>query len=541
MPDGAIVRFPDDMPPDQIRALIVEKFPDLAPTPGNAPSGEVYDQLLENGSKRSKKWASGSQPPAVFGEGGRAFQTGVMQGLTGNFLDEINAGLMTPIEVGIDAFQGRPIDVGAAYKRAYDWNRDTSQNAMEAFPTAATVGNVTGALITGGQLAKGGASLMAGAKPTIASMAGRGALEGTLYGGVYGLGEGEDLLDRAQRGAVGAGMGGVLGGVTGAVAGGIAQKANPKAAIPEIDELYAVKDAAYKAVDDMGARYKPEAVDDLLTDIIKRAAKDNISPTRHEKAYSLLVDLENRRGSMSLTQLDQLRQEIRRDLVSVKDGGEAHFGKLMIDAIDDFIENGKPGQMIAGDAQQAAQAITTARKANATLRKSEIIQDAIERAQRRVAATGSGGNIDNAIRQELNRILGNANLSRGFTKAEKALMLSVVNGSGGKGQGLLRLIGKLSPSGNGLMAALGLGSTVANPAMAIAPAAGLIAKTLSDNATKAGIQGLSNAVRTGGAATIPGAGTALGMSLMGATMPAQGMIAPKLPEYLGGLLSPQNR
>jgi hypothetical protein len=522
MPDGVVVRFPDDMPPDQIKALIVQKFPDLAQqqaAPQEAPAPQPAQQ----------------QP---VGPGGspRAFQAGAMEGMTGNFLDEIMAGAMTPIEMGIDAFQGKGFDPGRSFQQAYAKNRDLTQGEKAADPNAALMGNITGALVTGGQLAKSGATLMAGAKPTIVSMGTRGALEGAGYGAVYGAGEGEGLQDRLLKAGTGTLLGGALGGLTGGIAGAFAQKANPKAAIPELDQLQSIKDAAYQAVDSSGARYKPEAVDDLLTDIIRRTAKDNISPTRHEKAYSLLIDLESRRGPMSLTQLDQLRQEIRRDLVSMKDGGEAHFGQIMIDAIDDFIEKSGPAQMAAGDAQVAAQAIQTARKANSTLRKSELIQEAIDRATRRVAATGSGGNIDNAIRQELNRILSSPTLSRGFTQAEKNIMDAAIKGMG-KGQGLLRLIGKLSPSGNGLMAALGLGATVTNPLMAAAPAAGLIAKSISDNATRGAIQNVSNVVRTGG---VPVANSAV-PSVMGAMMPAQGMIAPKLPELAGRLLSPANR
>jgi hypothetical protein len=34
MPDGAHVQFPDNMPPDQIRSLILQKFPDAAKSGG---------------------------------------------------------------------------------------------------------------------------------------------------------------------------------------------------------------------------------------------------------------------------------------------------------------------------------------------------------------------------------------------------------------------------------------------------------------------------------------------------------------------------
>jgi hypothetical protein len=74
---------------------------------------------------------------------------------------------------------------------------------------------------------------------------------------------------------------------------------------------------------------------------------------------------------------------------------------------------------------------------------------------------------------------------------------------GGAGQNTLRLIGKLSPQGNGLMAALGLGATVANPVMAAAPAAGLMAKSIADRITPANVARLSGVVRSGGRTPTP--------------------------------------
>ena len=53
----------------------------------------------------------------------------------------------------------------------------------------------------------------------------------------------------------------------------------------------------------------------------------------------------------------------------------------------------------------------------------------------------------------------------------------------GKGEEMLRLIGKLSPSGNGLMAALGIGGTAANPILGAIPLTGMAAKAIADGRT----------------------------------------------------------
>lgn len=274
-------------------------------------------------------------------------------------------------------------------------------------------------------------------------------------------------------------------------------RATAKLPTPEIDDLYAAKAAAYQTVDKLGARYSDEAIDGLYGDMIRRASVGSISETRHPKAYSMLVDLQQNPRSMTLTELDQLRQVIRRDLVG-GDAAEAHFGREFIAAIDDFIEKAGPGQISGVTGQTANFAITTARKANSVLRKSETLQDALEAARLRAASSGSGGNIDNSIRQELRKIVLSPKKSMGFTPAELAMMEKIIEG-GGKLQDVLRKLGKLSPSGSGLMAALGIGGTMANPLAAVVPAVGLAAKAVSDRATQGGVQNLTNTVRGGGA------------------------------------------
>ena len=310
--------------------------------------------------------------------------------------------------------------------------------------------------------------------------------------------------------------------------GGAAVQAVTRQATPEIDDLYAAKDAAYRAVDSIGARYEAAAIDDMATEMLKRAGADNISPEIHPKAFALLARVQNSPREMSLTQLDQLRQQVRRDLVQ-GDKGEAHFGNMFIDVIDDFIAKTAPSRVATGTGGDAANsAILAARKAHSILRKSETLEDAMTAARLRAASSGSGGNIDNSIRQELRKIITSEKKSRGFTKAELDAMEGIVVG-GGKMQDVLRLIGKLSPSGNGLMAALGLGATIANPLAAAAPAAGLVAKTLSDRATTQGVNALTRMVRTGE----PNAVSRLGSGTSPVTPNANvTLIEQNLPDYV---------
>lgn len=425
-----------------------------------------------------------------------ASNVGVLSGLTGNFGDEIMAGAMTPIEMGMQAAQGEMPSVTKAYGEALRKNREYEKTAREEHPVATTVGDVAGGLALGGTATKGGLTFMNAAKPTAKSLIGRGAAEGAAYGSLYGAGAGEGVEDRLEKGVTGAAIGGAAGGAMGALGAWGASRAGKKA-IRSIDELTKAKQAAYKAVDNSGARYSQGAFDNLVDDIGKNLKAANINPDRHPKAASMLQDLIDKKGSQpTLTELDQIRQVIRRDVANASDEAERFMGGVMMDTLDDFVRTAGKNKMAQGSSRQAARLISKARKLNTQLRKAEMLQDAMVRAERRASSTGSGGNVDNAIRQNIRHILDNPKKVRGFSKAEREALEKIVRG--GRIQNLLRLIGKLSPQGSGLMTALSLGSTAYNPLMAIPAGTGIAAKSVADRMTPAAVNSASQLVRSGG-------------------------------------------
>lgn len=392
-----------------------------------------------------------------------------------------------------------------------------------------------------------------------------------------------------------------LGAAGGALATPRAGKQKPAA--PSLDDLKAQKNAAYGAVEASGVRYATNEVDDLVARIEKDVAGKNISPSRHPKAYSMLEDVKALRGKeLSLTEMDQLRQVIRRDVANSSDPAEQFFGKRMIAELDSFVDvpatkavaaraegvlttsriaddydqhhfeytapngervtgfvtppkarggpleidiNGAGSESggtqgagrigvgavrdLAAQLQAAypeassitglrttgarpAPALATAkvrpvensrahggdilrhaRDLNTRVRKVESVNDAVESAQRRAGSTGSGGNVDNAIRQNLRRVLEDTgNLS----PAERAALEDIVMGS--KGQNVLRQLGKLSPQGNGLMTALSIGGAAANPLLAIPTMVGAVSKTAADGITRGKVQNLVQLMAQGG-------------------------------------------
>jgi hypothetical protein len=286
-----------------------------------------------------------------------------------------------------------------------------------------------------------------------------------------------------------------LGAVGGALAPVVKEAGAVKPRAIPVEDLKAAKGAAYKAVENAGVTYKPDAFAGLVDNITKDAVGNNLSPMRHPKAASMVSDLQNLAGSSpTLTEIDQLRQVIRRDVASSSDPAEKFFGRRMIDQIDQFIEGAGPEAVSAGSASDAAGLMATARDLNARYRKTEGVTEAVEKAKRQAGSTGSGGNVDNAIRQKLRTLL---EKTPNLTAEEKAAFDKVILG-GGRVQNTLRTVGKLSPQGNGLMTALSIGGTMANPALGVPTVAGAVSKTIADAMTRGNVDDLLRIVSTGG-------------------------------------------
>lgn len=284
------------------------------------------------------------------------------------------------------------------------------------------------------------------------------------------------------------GVNALLGAGAGALARG-RPKAQPKREpAPSLGQLQAQRDAAYQAVDKSGHVYSPEQLSTLARSIADDLGKARINPARHPKAASMLEDITATAASgepMTLTQLDQLRQIVRRDVASAADQSEARLGQRMIAQIDGFID-------AAGG--KGAKQIRNARNLNTRVRKLETLDEFTDAAGLRAASTGSGGNVDNAARQNVRRFI---ERTPNLTPAEQQAAERVVRGS--RSQNALRQVGKLSPEGNGLMTALHVGAILPSGGMSGGVAiAGAVSKRVADAMTRRNVQALRDIIARGG-------------------------------------------
>jgi hypothetical protein len=202
---------------------------------------------------------------------------------------------------------------------------------------------------------------------------------------------------------------------------------------------------------------------------------------------------------VTLKGMDQIRK-VAGLMGKSNEPAERELARQIIKKIDKHLEALSPSDILAGNKTQGVKSLQQARKLWSSVKKQDTIDEAVARATRNADASGSGGNIDNAIRQQFKNILNSEKKRRGFTKDELFAMNLIVKGT--PVQNSLRLLGKLSPQGGGL-ALYGqiMGGISTGGATAPLAAAGGAAKMIADRLTPANVDNLSRLVRSGGDAS----------------------------------------
>lgn len=393
----------------------------------------------------------------------------------------------------------RSVSKGIPYDQALKDVEGFGERTANANPGATTGGELAGGVLGTAPLVAAAPAAFGGGTAALGTRAIASGLSGAGIGGADAAVRSGGDFGKAAEGALAGGAFGaaapyVAAGV-GRVIGGVADRFAPREAAPSIDQLKGSARAAYQRADDAGVQVSQPAFADAVKGIATDLREAGIDRTLHPKATAVLNRLDDASGTApTLQDLDLLRR-VAKGAASSLEPDERRLGKQIVEKLDGFVNGLKPADLIKGDADTATAALNEARGFWARASKAQRVDDAVEGAERQAASIGSGGNVNNATRQAIRRILDSPKLSAGYTADEIAQMEEIVRGTGM--QNALRLIGKLSPQGNGLMAALGLGATAANPLMAAAPAAGLVAKKLADRGTQRGVAQLSEMIRAG--------------------------------------------
>ncbi len=442
--------------------------------------------------------AATDQPPQQPEQSGGFLQTvddavrGAANGLTFGLADRF-AGYMN----------GQNVEGLVTGETPLDRERRKSSEAQSRSPVAYTGSEILGSVLGAGKLAGAGATAsrfvpagMTGGKAMIAKI---------LAGGVDGLGLNEAMnagygRDFGENAGLAAGLGAaapVAGELISAGASKVLGAFNKAPKTMDADALKQAAQAAYSKADDAGVIYSPEALQRVTGDLKGEFADFGYHPELQSGAKVALGELDRiSQGNVTLKGLDTARKVAGNAYQPLNKSNNALTGKVT-SAIDDLVQNPQAGDVLAGDAGKAASAIKEARELYSRSAKLEKIGYLLKKAGLNAGSAGSGGNIENATRQQLKTLLTNPKLTRGMSADELAAAKKAVLGS--PIQNALRLAGKLSPQGNGLMMALGGGAAVANPAIAIpAMIGGTLAKKGAEKMTQANVKTLERLVASGG-------------------------------------------
>ena len=483
--------------------------------PQSGPSQEeLQSAFAEQGMREQAQANRGYLPQAG------AFLTGV--GQTIPFSKDIAAGLnVVRSELG-----GHPAGVpeegtmGEKFTAAKRAQEQAQKVLGEEFPWTQAGGTATG---IGAQIMAPGTRALAAGERAAAEMAGeavpyfapaaRGAVHvgtGAGVGAMYGAGEGITPEERLENAMIGAGIGAAgsaAAPIVGTIARPIGQKlglVKPTPGIMTKDELFDAARDAYKTSESHGIMVQPSAIKSAHDQIVSNLTDVGFHPKNQpeikvalDELYKLTMPtMQGRPNYTTLKGIDIINQ-IARDASSSPDSRTRMMGKIFHEGVDNLLESLSPKNVIGGNAPEAVQSLMEARNYWKLGRKTQKVEDMIDNAILETASTGSGGNINNKLKQAINKIIKeNKRKPGGWTPDELAAMRAVVEPSAGRD--LARLVGKISPSGNGLHALLELGAVSHNPKFAPLIAGGHLAKTYADRATAAAVDDLLELIRVGG-------------------------------------------
>lgn len=283
-----------------------------------------------------------------------------------------------------------------------------------------------------------------------------------------------------------------------------ARMARPGPQAPSMDTLRQQQGAAYDAVDNSQARLDPIQRQGLIAQMGKRTDDMDMDPFLHPRASRTMERMDSLEPTPLISDIEKKRRLVGRDVAGSLDPSEAALGQGMKDEIDTYLKGIADQGGLGPDATETLARLQEGRALTGKIKKSEAVSEAVTKAERRAASTGTGGNEVNATRQNIRAILDNPKKARGYSAAEIAQMESIVRGT--PAVNALRLVGRMSPNAGALplmsgIGATGIGTAMGGPAgaaLGMAPMAiGAMSKGLAEKMTRGQIDDLMKAIRNG--------------------------------------------
>lgn len=219
--------------------------------------------------------------------------------------------------------------------------------------------------------------------------------------------------------------------------------------IPTTEQLKKASQAAYANAKDAGIIVQPESYSRALGKVQRMATEEGVDPTLHPKSTAVLKRLEEADGKpLTLHEAETLRKialDAEDDLnpVTRQPTPDSRLAGKIVDELDESIE--------------ALSANDEARALWSRSRKSQMIDQAIHRAEIRAGAHYTQAGMEHALRQEFKQIAMNPRRMRGLTQEQRAAIEKVAKG--GPLENTLRTLGKFDPTTSGVAALASIGTS----------------------------------------------------------------------------------
>lgn len=397
-----------------------------------------------------------------------------VSGATLGFSDEASAAARALIDM---ATRGETFD--EAYQHNLAAERDRLDQYRKASPVASKAAEIAGGLV-----------IPAGSAGAVRT--------GLTVGAASGAGNSEgDLTQRAADAAVGGATGAALGGALSGAARLIGGK-GPSSA-PSIGDLKEAAKKLYNSDAVKGLEVNPQSVKEMATGIRARLDDIGFDENIATKAHGILKKLDDvPADAVAVTgqNLRSLQKTLGKAAGSI-DPQEKAAATVALGELNKFLENLPASAVLKGSADDFTSAVRTANANYSAAKASEGIDQKVVKAQIRAAATGSGQNVTNTIRQRMADVVDPTKPwnRRGLTDEEVAIAKRI--SEGGIVDNAVRWTGNVLGGGGGLgtVASSALGGATLGPGGYAMPALGFVLRSIGNKMTLKQAEKLSETIR----------------------------------------------
>lgn len=470
MPDGTVVRFPDDMPQDQIKGMIAQKFPEVA-----QPKPSVMADVAQSGVSGVRSGIESSL--GMFGDANR------MSGdIAGWVAGKLGAGPDMQKTVGSIASKLTPTAMLPSTAQIQGLTNPVMGEGYKPQTVAGEYANTIGEFLPGAMIGPGGVGRKA-AMAVIPAVVSETA-------GQLTKGTGAEPYARFA--------GGLAGGVASA---GLFPSAAKNAAVgaPTREAVKQQTDDLYGALRNAGIKYDGAAYEAALVAAQDEMVKKGLRPSVAKEAFKYLDELAMPKGASpdfdDINGIVQALGDNARDASSQGRGALAKAFGIIADHVRDF-ELNAPMTSTAGLAQEQVNTIRQSARSIALKNiKSRALEEIVTKSSTYAAGEEAG------IRNGINNLLRSKYGQRLFNEAERTALLQV-----SQGRKPLRSLSRFGLdlekiSGNATflptIGAVGAGAAGGPLVGAGLLAAGTAAKALSPRLTQKALEQTGAAIRSG--------------------------------------------